>query len=87
MLGSSLSPTTLWPLFLRTIGGYNESFEAWGGEDDMLWKNFIKSSYRIFRAQDSSIVHRYHPKDCESLVGVEDQELYLRCLGSKYTTE
>jgi hypothetical protein len=71
----------------RLIGGYDESFQAWGGEDDMLWKRFSESALHVLRAPDNSIVHRYHPKDCESLVGVVDQDLFLKCLGSKYTTE
>lgn len=68
------------------IGGFNNwKSREWGGEDLFLFRKFLKSNLKVFRAISPGLFHIYHPKKCdEKLI---DQQHIKDCLNAKIFNE
>ncbi|CAL4061070.1 unnamed protein product, partial [Meganyctiphanes norvegica] len=54
----------------HTIGGFDISKSGWGGEDLAFLKRSIRAdNYKVIRALDPGLFHRYHGKDCNDANG------------------
>jgi hypothetical protein len=42
------------------IGGLNESYIDWGGEDTELWERFHKNNFTIIRNKQKGLIHNWH---------------------------
>lgn len=61
-------------------GWYDASIHGWGMEDINMYRNYTMSGkMMIWRMFDKSIVHVYHPKECDPTSGK-----YGLCLESKF---
>jgi len=60
---------------------------AWGGEDVLLYRKFIRSSsINVIRSPDPGIFHLWHKKDCHKLKFTNHQQ-FGSCLNSKALNE
>ena len=69
---------------LRAVGGFDEAFRRWGGEDLDLAYRLHRSGARFVLDRDAAAVHHPHPKDhAENKRGQRDN---FRYLAGKYAT-
>ena len=45
----------------NTVGGYNEAFTTWGGEDQEFYLRCWKQEYFCLRTREYNLVHHWHP--------------------------
>lgn len=45
----------------ENLGGYNETFTNWGGEDTDLWFRFWQQHYYCYRTKEKNLLHHWHP--------------------------
>ena len=50
--------------FLRS-GGFDMRIVGWGEEDVRLCEALIAHHIEVFRSQEPSLIHLFHPKDCD----------------------
>lgn len=65
------------------IGGFDTTIMGWGKEDVDLFNRILSSSLVIYRATDPSMVHIFHPINCDPSL---DPAQYQMCLGTKVAT-
>lgn len=66
-----------------TVGGFDLGLEGWGMEDVKLYREYARNDkYFITRTPIPSLVHDWHPKNCD----VSSAE-YFSCLKSKIVNE
>lgn len=68
---------------LLKAGGFDTSIQGWGLEDVDLFTKVINSGLKVFRSQETGIVHIYHPVHCNTNL---EPKQYKMCLGSKAST-
>ncbi|XP_030625678.1 chondroitin sulfate synthase 3 isoform X2 [Chanos chanos] len=68
---------------LLKVGGFDTTIQGWGWEDVDLFTKIINSGLKVFRSQDTGIVHIYHPVNCNTKL---ERKQYKMCLGSKAST-
>ncbi|XP_023662582.1 chondroitin sulfate synthase 3 [Paramormyrops kingsleyae] len=68
---------------LLMAGGFDTSIQGWGLEDVDLFTKVINSGLKVFRGQETGIIHIYHPVHCDTNL---DPKQYKMCLGSKAST-
>ncbi|KAI0989914.1 hypothetical protein GJ496_006570 [Pomphorhynchus laevis] len=69
---------------LDLVGGWDTSIDGWGKEDVYLIEALIKANITVFRPPDPSLVHIYHPKECNKDDLPIDQ--YKMCIGTQSLT-
>ncbi|XP_062870131.1 chondroitin sulfate synthase 3 isoform X2 [Trichomycterus rosablanca] len=68
---------------LMRTGGFDTSIQGWGLEDVDLFTKIINSGVKVFRSQETGIVHVHHPVQCDTNL---EPKQYKMCLGSKAST-
>ena len=66
------------------VGGFDLSIKGWGGEDVMLYKQYLRSRMIVIRAYDRNLMHIYHAKSC---IKTLSDEQFISCLQSKAMSE
>lgn len=61
--------------FYREIGGQDERFEGWGGEDDAMSVKIVQLARRVMTLANARAYHLYHPRRSDD---VYRTKLYLR---------
>lgn len=65
------------------LGGFNMTIFGWGFEDVTFYDNVVKSNLTIVRAVDPSLIHVYHPVDCDNSLELAQKSM---CLGTQSST-
>ena len=60
-------------------GGFDTNIVGWGGEDVKFYENVLKANFKVIRAPDPGVSHRWHEKKCF----YNDRKRYQDCLHSK----
>ncbi|XP_065656157.1 chondroitin sulfate N-acetylgalactosaminyltransferase 1 [Hydra vulgaris] len=66
------------------VGGFDLSIKGWGGEDVMLYKQYLRTKMTVIRAYDRNLMHIYHAKSC---IKTLSDEQFISCLQSKAVSE
>ena len=64
-------------------GGLNTKIMGWGGEDVEFYERILKKNFEVFRAPDSDLIHRWHPKICSRPQDDAASHKYEMCMSSK----
>lgn len=66
-----------------SLGGFNMTIFGWGFEDVTFYDSVIKSNLTIVRSVDPSLIHVYHPVDCDNNLELAQKSM---CLGTQSST-
>lgn len=61
------------------VGGLDTSFVGWGGEDVEFYEKILRHKYKVLRAPDPALIHKWHPKHCHKQEGSKQSS----CLSSQ----
>lgn len=62
-------------------GGFDKKIKGWGMEDVDFFERCIKSHLRVFRAPEPTLVHVFHPIQCNPTEMNNSQ--WKMCIGTK----
>lgn len=69
---------------LRRVGGFDDAFRAWGGEDVDLGYRLFRDGARMSLNRDAMVLHYPHPRDWDELAG--DAIANYKYMARKYDT-
>lgn len=65
----------------KAVGGFDTGITGWGDEDVELYEKILRRRIEVFRAPDTGLTHRWHPKVCSQSQSTPKQ--YKHCLSSQ----
>ena len=56
----------------QKIGGLNEKYQVWGGEDTDLWERFHRAGFIVIRNREHSFFHHWHQTHNKKFMHMND---------------